>query len=122
MVDGNSDLSGLRVVDVVGWAPTEDGLLFVKNTCQGGANFKDFTFVKPTHDTGNANDDALLTLLDGKADVMWVYDDQARNYQCTDKVKPAWNCDLWAKLGKDFAYIHTGFVDYAVAGTTLSIA
>ena len=31
---------------------------------------------------GNANNDAMKTLLDGGADAMWVYADQVKSYQC----------------------------------------
>ncbi len=30
-----SDLSGLKVVDISGWAPTSDGLSFITNSCTG---------------------------------------------------------------------------------------
>ena len=39
--------------------------------------------------------DALVTLLNGEADAMWVYADQAKNYQCSDGVTANWDCDLW---------------------------
>jgi len=36
-VKGTNDLRDLsaKIADVVNWAPTEDGLAFVKNTCTG---------------------------------------------------------------------------------------
>jgi hypothetical protein len=34
-ISPKSDLSGIRIVDVTGWAPTEDGLAFVSNDCTG---------------------------------------------------------------------------------------
>ena len=39
--------------------------------------------------------DALVTLMNGDADAMWVYADQAKNYQCVDGVTANWDCDLW---------------------------
>ena len=39
--------------------------------------------------------DALATLLNGDADAMWVYADQAKNYQCSEGVTANWDCDLW---------------------------
>merc|ERR1719491_992384 len=35
VVDGLSDLSGVKVVDIVGWAPTSDVLSLSKNICTG---------------------------------------------------------------------------------------
>lgn len=29
---------------------------------------------------------------------------------------------MWSKFGTDFAYIHTGIVEYAVGGTTFTIS
>jgi hypothetical protein len=44
----------------------------------------------------NANERALLMVLSGHADAMWVYGDQAANYHCADGVtQPGWNCELW---------------------------
>jgi hypothetical protein len=64
-ISGTSDLTGMQMVDVVGWAPTADGLAFVKNSCSGDISFNNgnYDIIAPTFDTGNANDDALKTLL-----------------------------------------------------------
>lgn len=43
-VSSYHDLSGLTVVDVARWAPTEDGLAFVNNDCTGG-KFDGWTMV-----------------------------------------------------------------------------
>jgi len=120
-VDGNSDLSGLKVVDVVGWAPTADTLALAENKCTK-QRFTGFTMVKPTVDTGNANNDALKTLLDGGADAMWVYADQVKSYQCGPGVSPNWDCDMWALFGTKFAYVQTGLFGHAKAGTTLALS
>ena len=36
------------------------------------------------HHFGHFAQDALTALLAGEADAMWVYADQAKNYQCAD--------------------------------------
>lgn len=124
-VNGTDDLNGKKVVDVVGWAPTSDGLHFVENRCTSEpTKFAGFEFVEPTFTNGTANENALLTLLNGDADVMWVYADQVENYKCSDTIDTKdWNCTLWEDgFGKKFAYIHTGLIGYAYTGTTLSMS
>jgi len=140
-VSPNSSLAGLKVVDVVGWAPTADGMAFVRNTCnecasppcgttknvpenlQKYAQFEGYTIVAPTGNSANANDAALLTILNGDADAMFVYADQAYNYKCSSTLDTSsWDCDLWEGLGTDFAYIHSGMYLYAYGGTTLSMS
>lgn len=62
-------------------------------------------------------------LLDSVVDAVWVYSDQAKNYQCANFVgTPSWNCDIWAKFGTDFAYLHTGIFEHAANGTTLTMS
>ena len=123
VINSTSSLQGVRVVDVVGWAPTADGLHFVTNFCTN-QKFSGFQIVAPTYSTGNANEDALLTLLNGDADAMWVYADQAKNYRCSPGVDGvSWNCTRWTDgFGKNFAYVHTGMYTYAYGGTTLSMS
>lgn len=70
-IDGNSDLSGVKVVDVVGFAPTMDNLALLNNFCTGG-KFLDYEFVVAPEPTEFPNDDALRVLLDGGADAMFV--------------------------------------------------
>jgi hypothetical protein len=87
-----SDFSGLKVADVKGWAPTIDGLEVSSNNCTG-QSFKGFT-MEATPDTyttvdtlstfTKANDIALAMLLDSKIDGVWIYADQAKNYQCAN--------------------------------------
>ena len=48
---------GLKVVDVVGWAPTADTLALAENKCTK-ERFTGFTMVQPTVTTANANNDA----------------------------------------------------------------
>ncbi|KAJ1444601.1 hypothetical protein M885DRAFT_594199 [Pelagophyceae sp. CCMP2097] len=134
-VSGMSDLSGKTIVDVIGWAPTADGLALVTNQCTGEP-FTEYTIISPTVVTGEANDNALAsseandkrqttnaTLLNGDADAMWVYADQAENYDCGDvDADPTWDCDLWAGFGTTFAYVQTGLSGHSYNGTTLTIA
>jgi ABC-type amino acid transport substrate-binding protein len=75
-VSGTSDLAGKTVVDVGGWAPTADGLDFVENKCTHSPFSKDYKLV-----TGDGNDESMKMIRDGTADVMFVYSDQAYNYQ-----------------------------------------
>ena len=44
-------------------------------------------------------------LRDGRADAIWVYADQAHNYECHEGVEHPWDCDLWKGFGKEYAYI-----------------
>lgn len=119
VVSPMSNLTGIKIVDVKGWAPTSDGLAFIKNTCTGG-NFVDYEMLVPSE---SGNDAALAMLLDGSADAMFVYADQAHNLRCDDpSVSPTWDCSLWRGFGSQFAYIHTGMFGHAIAGTTLSIS
>ena len=48
---------GLKVVDVVGWAPTADTLALAENKCTK-ERFTGFTIVQPTVTTANANNEA----------------------------------------------------------------
>jgi len=122
VVSPSSDLSGVNIVDVNGWAPTADTLAIVRNPCTGNY-FSGYTMITPT-DVGN--DAAMAMLLDGTADAMWVYADQADTYDCMrvmlSGATPSWNCSLWAGLGTKFAYIQTGLYGHALNGTTLAIS
>jgi len=114
-----SDLSGMRIVDVAGWAPTADGLSLVNNFCTN-SRFSGFTVITPTT---SGNDAAMQMLRNGEADGMFVYADQAYNYRPNQAgVIPSWNTALWTGLGTDFAYIHTGMFGHAYNGTTLAIS
>merc|ERR1711988_59615 len=118
-IDPTSDLSGKRIVDVSGWAPTADGLSLVNNHCSG-ARFSDFTVLTPSE---SGNDAAMRMLRNGDADGMFVYADQAYNYRPNqDGVTPTWDTALWTGLGSEFAYIHTGMFGHAYNGTTLAIS
>merc|ERR1719158_1457798 len=110
-IDGKSDLSGKTIVDVTGWAPTSETLYFVKNQCSK-TSFKGFTIIQgddvalTSTAAKGPNDKALLAVLEGKADAMFIYGDQAANYHCKpNETRKMWNCNLWNGLGKEFAYI-----------------
>jgi hypothetical protein len=121
-IDGLNNLSGIKVVDVPGFAPTDDNLAIITNLCTGGS-FVDYEIIKPSNKTDQENDDALRTLLDGDADAMWVYADQAENFKCENSEDNSpWDCALWDGLGTKFAYIQTGISGWSRAGTTLSIS
>eukprot|EP00588_Corethron_pennatum_P017662 CAMPEP_0194303604 /NCGR_PEP_ID=MMETSP0171-20130528/1447_1 /TAXON_ID=218684 /ORGANISM="Corethron pennatum, Strain L29A3" /LENGTH=357 /DNA_ID=CAMNT_0039054563 /DNA_START=71 /DNA_END=1144 /DNA_ORIENTATION=- len=122
VISGSSDLSGVKVADVLGWAPTADNLAIVTNTCTG-EKFSGYEIVKPKEVTGNENQDALLSLLNGDADALWIYADQAYNYGCANKSdSDTHDCTLWDGLGTEFAYIHSGMFDFVRAGTTLAMS
>lgn len=136
-IDPMSDLSGKKIVDVKGWAPTEDGLKFVKNRCNSAKNyFEGFTMLassvpyksksqKKTFGEGsNPNDVALAMLLDGAADGVWIYSDQPHHYDCEvyKKATHEHDCEMWAGFKKDYAFIHTGLYAHTTNGTTLTLA
>jgi hypothetical protein len=128
-LSGLSDLSGKTIVDVTGWAPTADTVHFVKNQCTQ-MPFKDFTIIQgddvtldnPTVAKG-PNDKALQALLEGKADAMFIYGDQAANYHCeVGATQEGWNCDLWGGFGTKFAYVQSGMFAWMHNGTTISMS
>lgn len=120
VVDGGSDLSGKTVVDVAGWAPTADGLGYVENKCSSQKYSTNYTLIQGTGDL--ANDASLQLLLDGSADAMFVYADQAENYQCNGADDTPWDCALWEGFGTTFAYVQTGQMGHAANSTTLAIS
>lgn len=74
-LDPKSGLKDVKVVDVKGWAPTSDGLNFVKNRCTAeDSYFLGFEMLTPEDSYKsksqkktftNANDVSLAMLLDG---------------------------------------------------------
>jgi len=108
-VNGSSDLDGVTVVDctlpwqqpahpaVAGWAPTADTIAFVENKCASK-----LYSAKYIMKAGAGNDAAMKMLRDGDADAMFVYADQAKNYQCNADGKgkysgsvATWDCAMW---------------------------
>jgi len=119
VLDPLSDLSGKKIVDVKGWAPTADGLSLVTNWCTG-SRYSGYTVLTPTED---GNDAAMTMLRNGEADGMFVYADQAYNYRPGQAdITPTWNEALWTGLGTKFAYIGTGMLGHSYNGTTLAIS
>ena len=123
VINGLNNLNGIKVIDVPGFASTEENLAIILNLCTG-ESFADYEIVKPTNTTDQENDNALRTLLSGDADIMWVYaEDQAETFKCknSDDNSP-WDCTLWDGLGITFAYIHTGIRGWTRHGTTLAVS
>jgi len=123
-VDGLSDLDGLTIVDVAGWAPTADTIKYVKNKCTREPFSQHHTML-----SGAGNDASMQMLRDGVADLMYVYADQASLFQCDSHGNgissgaPAnWNCSLWNGFGTEYAYVQTGKFGYVYNGTTLALA
>jgi len=115
-VSPTSDLSGVKVVDVAGWAPTADNIQAVKNDCTGDSfAYSEIEFVAAG---GEGNAAAMAKLKSGEADAMWVYSDQA--FHCQEALDTP-DCAGWEGLGTDYAYIHTGMVS-TPNGTTISIS
>jgi len=126
VIDGNNNLDGVTVVDVTGWAPTADTLAVGMNDCTN-TRFTGFNMLPAlvTPEGASPNDVALEALLDGRADAMWIYADQAYNYRADQPgVTPVWDVDLWARFGQPngFAYIHTGMLEHTNNGTTLTMS
>jgi hypothetical protein len=125
MVTGYDDLSGLKVVDVGGWAPTADGLGYVENKCtsSGYADSSTFTLQVAEGATNN-NELALSMVLDGTSDVAFIYSDQAYQYQtaCTTNATTTWTCSTWNGFGTTYAYVQTGQFGHVHAGTTLAMS
>jgi hypothetical protein len=117
VVSATSDLSGVKVVDVAGWAPTADNLQMATNQCGSSSKFDyaNIVFVDPGAE-GNAA--AMAKLKSGEADAMWVYSDQG--YTCSEALDTP-DCAGWEGLGTEYAYIHTG-MQFAVNGTTMAMA
>ena len=117
-VNGLSDLSGLTIIDVGGWAPTADGLGYVKNKCTDESYSSNYTLV-----VGDGNDAAMKMLRDGEGDALFIYADAASTYQCAaSDVQQTWDCNLWKGFGTEYAYVQTGQFGYAKNGTTLALA
>jgi len=122
-VDGKSNLDGLKVVDVTGWAPTSDGLAFVENKCTG-QRFSGYEIISGPEE--RPNDGAMAMLQKGEVNAIWIYADQAYNYGpngCDNpEVTSDWDCALWNGLGTRYAYVQTGLFGHTLNGTTLTLA
>eukprot|EP00657_Telonema_sp_P-1_P010074 TRINITY_DN436_c0_g1_i8.p1 TRINITY_DN436_c0_g1~~TRINITY_DN436_c0_g1_i8.p1 ORF type:complete len:423 (-),score=82.75 TRINITY_DN436_c0_g1_i8:81-1349(-) len=127
-ISAHSNLNGLKVADVTGWAPGRNDLARCMNSCTDQP-FTGYTMVDSTPSTGgsrNPNDDAITMLMNREVDAIWAYSDQAHNYLCERAhargVIPDWNCTKWTGFGTDFAYIQTGLAGDLYNGTTLTIS
>lgn len=118
-VDGLSNLGGLTVVDVAGFAPTPDTFGMTRNQCTD-TEYGNFTITAL-----EGYDEVLQLLLNGAADAVYLYSDKVQNMlkQCSDGMAGAGtNCSLWERFGKDFAYVQTGKFRWYINGTTLVLA
>lgn len=138
-VNGLNDLAGKRVMDVGGWAPTQDTFALMNNHCTGQKYSTNISWSAssppPSCPAGvtcpagvsnvhaccglNANDVAIKALRDGNVDAVYVYADQAEEYMCSNPNSGSKQCSLWNNFGTDYAYIQTGQLHYLVNGTTL---
>ena len=118
VVSPMSNLSGIRIADVVGWAPTADTLEFLTNSCTG-ERYSEYTMIIPEQ----GNDAALSDLLDGTVDAVYIYADQAKYYKigCETGEADGYDCSMWSRFEKDFAYIGTGLHEFQKNGTTLAM-
>lgn len=76
----------------------------------------------------NANDCGLAMLMNGEADVVYLYSDQAYQYvtacAADETTSGSQICSSWNQFGAadGYAYIHTGMSEFAYAGTTLAMS
>jgi hypothetical protein len=117
-VSALSDLSGMKIVDVAGYAPTTDTFGNVQNHCNGQffADPADITWVVPT-ETGNKAAMAAFKN-DATIDLMWVYSGQAE--ACIGAGFQN-DCEGWEGFGTEFAYLHTGLMANQ-NGTTIAFS
>ena len=109
VVSPRSNLEGIKVADVVGWAPTADTLEFLSNSCTG-ERYSDYMLILPAQ----GNDAALKELLDGNVDAVYIYADQATLFKegCLAGEVEGWDCSMWERFEIDFAYVGTGLAGY----------
>lgn len=82
VIDPKSNLAGVKIADVKGWAPTIDSLDFVSNNCTG-ERFENYEMISTENSytrvdgtvIEGVNDVALAMLLDSEVDAVWVYAD-----------------------------------------------
>ena len=120
VVPPGSNLSGVTVAVVGGWATNAESLRYLVNDCTGEL-FSGFTTVTPP-DANAGPDAAVQALLDGEVDAVYMYastiEDRSNPAVCA---LPTCNVDLYAnRLGSSYAWIHTGIKDYQANGTTLA--
>ena len=75
MISGKDSLANKKVADVRGWAPEEDGLRYVTNTCtKEPFDIANIKMSSPkARDDKNINDIAVEDLLNGEVDAVWMF-------------------------------------------------
>jgi len=117
-VSGMDDLSGKKIIDVGGWAPTPDGFDHVTNLCTNQHYASDYELIEPSI---QGNHEAMRMLRDGEGDAIFLYAGQALQYsECNEYA--GWNCTLWEGFGTEYAYVQSGQFDHVVSGTTLTMS
>jgi len=111
-----SDLSGFKICDVAGWAPTIKTLYYSENDCTDHSLFKDFIIVTPPDE---GPDPAMTMLLNGECDGVYMYSDLIEKRQVCNGC--AWDPALYSQLGTEYAWVHTGVVEHMANGTTLTM-
>jgi len=112
-----SDLSGYRICDVAGWAPTIKTLSYSENDCAGHQLFRDYTVVTPPE---NGPDSAMKLLLNGECDAVYMYADMIETRKTCNGC--TWDAELYTHLGTKYAWIHTGVMEHMANGTTLTMS
>jgi hypothetical protein len=118
VISPTSTLTGVKVVDVTGFAPTAELVGAAPNDCVSGKPMFDLggiTFVSPA---GDGNFEAMKTLKAGDADVLWVYAEQAED--CMADLT-AQGCENWGGFGTEYAFIHMGLI-VQNNGTTVAMS
>jgi len=117
-VNGMDDLSGKKIIDVGGWAPTPDGFDHVTNLCTNQHYASDYELIEASI---NGNDEAMRMLRDGEGDAIFIMAGQALQFsECNEYAY--WNCTLWEGFGTEYAYVQSGQFDHVVSGTTLTMS
>jgi hypothetical protein len=119
VIPPSSDLSGFKICDVAGWAPTIKTLSYSKNDCAGGTLFQGFKVVTPAE---NGPDAAMKALLVGDCDAVYMYADMVESRRECLQDSCSWDVDLYTRLGTDYAWIHTGVMEHMANGTTLTMS
>jgi len=122
VVAPGSDLSNVVVAIVGGWATAARSIGYVTNECTGekfnASPLNGYLTLTPA-DPYSGPDAAMSALVNGEADALYMYDHMVEDRQGCTHV--GCNATLWNGLGTQYAWIHTGILNYQVNGTTLSM-
>lgn len=118
VIPPTSDLSGFKICDVSGWAPTIKTLAFSQNDCTNQSLFKGYTVVVPPE---NGPDAAMKLLLAGECDAVYMYADMIETRKPSMCNGCNWDATLYEGLGTQYAWIHTGVNEHMANGTTLAM-